>query len=131
MKIRYFESHEHQKYNPLRSAKYAINGLKYAFSNEPNLWIQFVVGWTFFGINMVFDQSILAVANLIFMAMVMSFELINTIVENLCDLIDPTYNPKIKVIKDLGAGAVLVTALVWLLIIIFGLVKILIWFLVR
>jgi diacylglycerol kinase len=73
----------------------------------------------------------LAVANLIFMAMVMSFELINTIVENLCDLIDPTYNPKIKVIKDLGAGAVLVTALVWLLIIIFGIVKILIWFLVR
>ena len=58
------------------------------------------------------------------MAMTCSFEIINTIVENICDYIEKDYKPEIKIIKDMAAGAVLVVSLVWALIILFGLIKI-------
>ena len=44
-------------------------------------------------------------------AMVFSAELFNTAIERLADAIDLEYNPKIKAIKDLAAGGVLITAL--------------------
>ena len=43
--------------------------------------------------------------------MVFAAELFNTAIEQLADVIDPEYNPKIKAIKDLAAGGVLITAL--------------------
>lgn len=119
-KQRLYTKSGNSRYNPIKSVKFAIEGLTYAFKNEPNLSIQFIIGVTLFLINIYFNHYILAVANLIFMAMVGSFELINTIIENICDMIDPNYNIKIKIIKDMGAGAVLFVSLVWLLIIIFS-----------
>lgn len=43
-------------------------------------------------------------------------EIFNTIVEQLCDLIQPTYSTAIKKIKDMAASAVLVAAIYALLI---------------
>ena len=118
MKSRFLNHDKKQnKYFILSSAKYALEGLAFAFKTEPNLWIQFSIGMFFAVFDFATNQWILSVANLIFMSLVMSLEVINTVVENICDIIDPEYNPKIKIIKDLSAGAVLVAALVWLIII--------------
>ena len=38
-------------------------------------------------------------------------ELINTLAEEICDLISTEYNEKIKYIKDLSAGMVLISAI--------------------
>lgn len=124
MKSRLYNPLGHTKYHPFKSMFCAFEGLIFAFNTELNLTIQLLVGLSFFGINIYFDQYILAVSNLIFMAMTISFEMINTIVENLCDMIEPNYNSKIKVIKDLAAAAVLVVALVWAVIIGFSIIKI-------
>jgi diacylglycerol kinase len=124
MKIRLYESKTNSDYHPLQSLKCAINGLFLAFKQEANLSIQVFIGVLFFLFNMFFGQQILAIANLVFMGAVISFEMINTIIENICDLIEPNYNQKIKVIKDMSAGAVLVMAILWLLIILFGVTKI-------
>lgn len=43
--------------------------------------------------------------------LVLSIELMNTQVERVTNLIDPNYNEKIKAIKDLAAGAVLISVL--------------------
>ena len=42
--------------------------------------------------------------------LVFAAELFNTAIEKLCDVVHPDYSEKIKVIKDLAAGAVLVCA---------------------
>jgi undecaprenol kinase len=42
--------------------------------------------------------------------LVLTMELINTAIENLCDLVSGEYHPLIKTIKDVAAGAVLVSA---------------------
>jgi diacylglycerol kinase (ATP) len=118
MKSRFYDTNKKQnKYLAISSIKYAIQGLSFAFRTETNLWLQFLIGIFFAIFDFATNQWILSVANLIFMSLVMSLEIVNTVVENICDIIDPEYNPKIKIIKDLSAGAVLVAALVWLIII--------------
>lgn len=43
---------------------------------------------------------------------VLSLEMVNTAVENLCNLVQPQYNPTVKTIKDVMAAAVLLASLV-------------------
>jgi len=47
---------------------------------------------------------------------VLSTEMINTSIEKICDMVQPEYHPQIKIIKDISAGAVLITAAVSLVI---------------
>ena len=124
MKVRLYNQISNSKYHPVLSLKCAISGLFLAFKNERNLVVQLVIGISSFIFNILFGQYILAIANLVFMAVVISFEIINTVVENICDLVDINFNLKIKVIKDMSAGAVLMVALVWLLVIILGITKV-------
>jgi diacylglycerol kinase len=112
------------RYNIFKSFRYAGSGLYWAFITEPNIRIQITIGLIFFGFNVYFNQLNLALANLIFMAMTCSFEIINTVVENICDYVEKGYRPEIKIIKDMAAGAVFVVSLVWFVIILFGIIKI-------
>ena len=43
--------------------------------------------------------------------LVLAAEAINTALEKLCDLVQPTYHPQVKVIKDVASGAVLILAI--------------------
>jgi diacylglycerol kinase (ATP) len=123
-KNRMYKEQGISRYSIFKSFRYAGSGLYWAFVTEPNVRIQLTIGLFFFGLNLYFGQLILAVANLIFMAMTCSFEIINTIVENICDYIEKSYRPEIKIIKDMAAGAVLVVSLVWAVVILFGIIKI-------
>jgi len=49
--------------------------------------------------------AILSVISAVFVA-----EILNSAVEKLADVVSPDYHPKIKIVKDLAAAAVLVTA---------------------
>lgn len=49
---------------------------------------------------------------LLLIGTVMGLEALNSCIERICDLISPQYNEKIKIIKDVAAGAVLVAAIV-------------------
>ena len=42
---------------------------------------------------------------------VLSLEILNTCVEKICDIIQPEYDQRIKVIKDIAAGSVVLMAI--------------------
>ena len=42
---------------------------------------------------------------------VLSLEILNTCVEKICDIIQPDYDVRIKIIKDMAAGSVFIMAL--------------------
>jgi diacylglycerol kinase len=44
-------------------------------------------------------------------AVVLGFEMLNTAVEKICNLVHPQHHPFVKIIKDVAAGAVLVAAI--------------------
>lgn len=91
---------------------YAFNGLKTAFTSEHNMWIHalctlaaIIVGFVF-KINAVEWMMIVMSMALVWMA-----ELMNTALEKAMDFISTETHPQIKLVKDIAAAGVLITAL--------------------
>ena len=94
------------------SFKIAIWGLGAAFKEERNFSIEFIIGVLvmFFMIVLKLspiEESILLLTILV----VLSLELINSQIEKFLDIIQPEHHPRVKIIKDFSAGAVLLSAL--------------------
>ncbi len=106
-----FKSH-----HPIRHAKsfkYAFLGIWHALLNEPNFRVQIVIvilalisGYYFKISNT--EWGLLAIS----MGLLLSAELVNTVVEESIDYVTKEYNEGAKIIKDMAAGFVLVTAVV-------------------
>ncbi len=96
----------------LKSFRYAFDGFKTAFKQEPNLRFHLVVaiGAIVAGLFLhlsTTEWSILVIT----ISMVIILELLNTTIEELVDLASPTIHPKAKIAKDVAAAAVLLSAI--------------------
>ncbi len=95
-----------------KSFLYALQGFKYAIVHEQNFKIEvlcaIVVLCCSYFFNVTTTEWMLVVINI---ALVLSAELINSAIEKICDLNHPEKHPIIKIIKDISAAAVVVTAL--------------------
>lgn len=97
----------------INSFKYPISGLRYAYKNEQNLEVDIGVAVLVVILGFLFKISISEWAILtVTVGLVISFELINTALEAVVDLITDKYHPLAKVAKDTSAAAVLVLAIV-------------------
>ena len=97
----------------LNSLSCAIKGLLYIYNTEKNF--RFHIYFTFFVLISSFIFRINIVEFVIIMLqilIVLVLEIINTIIEKVMDFITLDYNPKIKVIKDMSAGLVLIGVIV-------------------
>ena len=94
------------------SFRYAAKGIGRFFREEANARIHLaataavIIGIFYFHIT---GAELFAL--LIVTGMVWAAEIMNTAIENLVDLVSPGFNPKAGLIKDLAAGAVLVTSI--------------------
>jgi diacylglycerol kinase len=96
----------------LKSFIHALRGLSHVFVHEHNAWIHagatalvIAAAWYFHVTADEWRWLILAIA------LVWCFEIINTAFEMLCDVVSPEQNSVIGQIKDIAAGAVLVSAI--------------------
>lgn len=97
----------------INSFKYPISGLRYAYKNEQNLEVDICIAVLVVILGFLFKISISEWAILtITVGLVISFELINTALEAVVDLITDKYHPLAKVAKDTSAAAVLILAIV-------------------
>ncbi len=94
------------------SFRYAFEGILSAFKTEPNLKFHFTagllvvfLGW-FFQISTQ-DWLIITIVT----GFVISLELTNTAIEVLVDYLIPNIHPVAKKVKDISAGAVLISAM--------------------
>jgi undecaprenol kinase len=106
-------------YQPHKSLSYALSGIRLAFFREFNLVIQFVLGIISSAVSLYFGHWLFAFLNLLMMGIIISLELMNTAFETLCDLINLEFDNRIKSIKDIAAASVLISAIVWLSLLIF------------
>jgi len=97
------------------------HGVRSSLRNACLGWIQIVKGRMFliglaFGISVItlswiFDLTMFdRIAVVTFSFLVLCFEGFNSALEKLLDLIAPEYNSKVKVVKDMLAGSVLIGA---------------------
>ena len=98
--------------NRMRSLYHAMTGILEFIREEHNAQIH-VVGTIAVGMAAyIFHVSIMEAATLaIVTGGVWLTEMLNTCVERIMDFVHPEEHPKIKFIKDLAAGAVLVAAI--------------------
>lgn len=100
-----------------RSFHYALRGLWYAFRHEHNFQIEVVFALLVFLLAFLFHLSLTEQSLLLITAcVVLALELLNTAVERLVDMMKPRVHPYARVVKDIMAGAVLVSSLFALLI---------------
>lgn len=93
--------------------RYAVNGLKYAYKNEINIRIHFIIAFFVIVFGFVFSVSKLEwVLLLLMIGFVITAELLNTAVETMLDYLAPDRHVKVGAIKDLTASAVLVASLI-------------------
>lgn len=95
-----------------KSFMYAFNGLRLAFKDNHMkvhafIALLVVASGLFFGIS----NTEWLVCFILF-GLVISMEIINTAIEYFVDLVEPNFNPKAGAIKDLAAGAVLVSSII-------------------
>lgn len=113
----------HHPVRHVKSFKYAFEGVFHALFNEANFRVQVLIAGvaTYLGFYFKIDHtewSLLVLS----MGFLLSAELINTVVEEFIDNLIKEDHAGAKVIKDVAAGFVLITAVTTLiiLILIFG-----------
>ncbi len=103
--------------NPIESFNNAFQGIWYTIVNERNMKIHLVIGAIVILLSLWVRVSKIEFTILcLTIAMVICFELINTAVEVVVNIIVDVYHPKAKIIKDVSAGAVFVSAIFSLVI---------------
>jgi diacylglycerol kinase len=97
----------------LKSVKYAAAGIRCFFITEQNGRIQGVIALLVIAAGIILKitpQHWIIILECI--ALVLCLEMINSAIEKVCNLISTEYNPTIKVIKDMSAGAVLLAVII-------------------
>lgn len=99
--------------NLLEGFRFAFSGLWYALRTQRNMLIHLsiaaavIVLGLWLGLSL--DQwAVLALTS----GFVLVSEMVNTMIEKLVDLVSPGFHPTAKVVKDVMAGAVLMTAII-------------------
>ena len=94
-----------------KSFSCAFRGLKYALTTERNFQIEFVVAIFVGVLILIFDikswEAVVLVAMTMFVLIV---ELANTVVERVVDILKPRVHPYVRLIKDMMASVVLISA---------------------
>jgi len=97
----------------IKSFGIAFSGLFYAVKNENTIKAGVIIAVVVLFFTFYYPLSNLERA-IVFLTIfvVLGMEMMNMQIENTADLIDTNYNRQIKVIKDVAAGAVLMTIIV-------------------
>jgi len=102
-----------QKRSIINSFKFAIEGLIWTFKNQRNLRIHILAGVGVISLGILLKVSLIKLAILFLtIILVIVCEMINTALELSLDFVNgKKFNPLVKLVKDVVAGAVLFTAL--------------------
>ena len=94
-----------------RSVRHALDGLVYVVKHEKNFRIELVVGFFVVLFVLIFKiKNWEAIVLLLMIMWVLIFELINTVLERVVDILKPRIHPYARLIKDIMAGVVLISA---------------------
>lgn len=100
-----------------KSFQYAFRGLRYVLKNERNFRIELIFAFLILVFSIVLRIEKWELVIIIFLTtLVLVTELINTVVERVVDILEPRMHPFAKLIKDIMAAIVLISAVMSVLI---------------
>lgn len=106
------EVHKMKNNNSIDAWRNAFEGIIYAITTQSNIKKQLVIAVAVMLISLFFDLNKAEFLCLMFtVVLIIVAEMINTAIETVVDLYTDLYHPKAKIAKDVGAGAVVLTAI--------------------
>lgn len=104
-------------YSRIQAFRHAFRGLFYVMKTQRNAWIHTAITLAVFVVGIWLEISLIEWAIIILtIALVFMAEFINTAIEAVVDLASPNKHPLAKIGKDVGAAAVLVSAIASVLV---------------
>jgi diacylglycerol kinase len=92
---------------------YAFQGIGHAVISQRSMRIHLVIAALAVVAGVFLRlQALEWVAIIVLIGLVLAFEMLNTALEVLTDLVSPHYHPSAKIIKDIAAGMVLILAII-------------------
>jgi len=105
----------------------AISGMFFLLKNEDSIKVQSLFFLLFIFLGYYFEiKKNEWIIHIILIGFILTAEALNTVAEKICDLINPKYDERIKLIKDISAGAVsfaVLSSLIILVIIYFPYIR--------
>ena len=99
----------------------AISGMFFLLKNEDSIKVQSLFFLLFIFLGYYFEITTNEwIIHIILIGFILTAEALNTVAEKICDFINPKYDDRIKIIKDISAGAVsfaVISSLIVLIII--------------
>ncbi len=96
-----------------KSLGHAFDGINYAIAHEKNFRIELVIAIFVILLIFIFDlKGWEAIVLLLMIMWVLISELTNTVLERVVDILKPRIHPYARLIKDLMAAVVLISALI-------------------
>lgn len=96
----------------IKAFGYAFSGVFQCFRQETHLKLHAVIALLVIGLAVFFDVSKTDwIRLLLAVTLVIAFEMLNSAIEKLCNIVMPERDPRIQYIKDVSAGAVLVVCI--------------------
>ncbi|NOX45946.1 MAG: diacylglycerol kinase family protein [Chlorobi bacterium] len=96
-----------------KSFKYAFDGILYLVKSQHNAWVHLTIAIFAIIAGIALDVSFTEWCFLVFaIGFVLVAEAFNTAIEELTNLVSPAYDKKAGTVKDVAAGAVLISAIV-------------------
>lgn len=95
-----------------KSILFAVTGIRFFFSKEVHGRLHLILALIAIAISLICGLNHLEwLFILLSLSLVFITEMFNTCIERVMDYINKDYDPRIKIIKDIAAGAVLVAAI--------------------
>jgi len=111
-----FAGPDKRPYKPLRKFRVIMSGLRFAAINDFSVLYKLILSLIILVPVLVFntalDVSLLVLAT----ALMLAAELLNTAIESICDYIQPEFDEKIGVIKDVAAAATGIAIFAWMVV---------------
>jgi len=105
----------------------AIKGMFFLLKNEEAIKFQSFIFLIVIALGFYFEINTKEwIIHIILIGFILTTEALNTVAEKICDIINPKYDKRIKLIKDISAGAVsfaVLSSLIVLLIIYYPYIK--------
>lgn len=101
----------------IKSVRYALRGIRYAFRHEANFRLQCLIGVAVLAFSLVLPLKPWEFLLIVLMTLlVLVLELFNTALELFADLLLPRLHHHVGAVKDIMAGAVFLTAMAALIV---------------
>jgi len=106
---------DHEPFSPkkrIKSFLFALKGIFYMIRTQHNFWIQLTIGVLAVILGFVLKISWFEWGLVILSCgLVLAAETFNSAIETLTDVVHPGQDPKVGLVKDLAAGAVLIVSI--------------------